>query len=109
MNQRREPRFEVDQAVELTILTEPRTRLEARVRNASGRGLGLTVSRPVQAGVPVRIELDDGMVLGEAIYCRGEQDGFFVGIEMDQVLVGLTELGRKLTAWENEEQSAPRA
>ncbi len=99
----------MDQAVEITILTEPATRLAARVRNASGRGLGLTVSRPVPAGVAVRIELGDAIVLGEAIYCRSEQDQFFLGIELDQVLVGLTELGRKLTAWENEERSAPRA
>ncbi len=113
MDQRRESRFEVDQSVEITILTEPRTRLSARVRNASGRGLGLTVSRPVPAGVAVRIELGDAIVLGEAIYCRGEQDQFYLGIELDQVLVGLTELGRKLTAWEGEGRSeslnVPRA
>jgi len=102
VEQRREPRFEADQAVHVIILTESRERLPARVRNASGRGLGLIMSRPVPSGAPLRIELDDAMVLGEAIYCRDEPDGFFVGIELDQMLVGLTELNRKLAAWEAE-------
>jgi hypothetical protein len=105
MDQRREPRFEVDQAVDITILTEPAVRLPARVRDASGRGLGLILPQPVPPGVAVRIELADAIVLGEAIYCRDEQNGFFVGVELDQVLVGLTELGRKLSAWET--QSTP--
>ena len=53
----------------------------------------------VKPGAAVRIELDDSIVLGEAIYCRQERDGHLIGIELDQVLVGLTELGRRLAAY----------
>ena len=99
MDQRCEPRFEVDRSVTVTVLTEPETRFQARVRNASGRGLGLLIPDAVRPGAAVRIEIDDSVVLGEAIYCRRECDGHFVGIELDQVLVGLTELGRNLAAF----------
>jgi hypothetical protein len=99
MDQRREPRFQSDQSVVMTVLTDPPARIHARVRNASGRGLGLLTPTPVPPGAAIRIELDDTIVLGEAIYCRGERDGHFIGVELDQVLVGLTELGRNLAAF----------
>ncbi len=83
----------------LTILTEPPVRLDARVTNASGRGLGLWTAAPVPSGAPLRIELEDSIVLGESIYCRADGDGHFVGVELDQVLVGLTELARNLAAY----------
>jgi hypothetical protein len=99
MDKRREPRFHTDQPVVVTILTEPRIRLDARVKNASGRGLGLVTDAPVPSGAPLRIEFEDSIVLGESIYCRDDRDGHFVGVELDQVLVGLTELARNLAAF----------
>jgi hypothetical protein len=82
----------------VTVLTEPRRSVSGRVRNASGRGLGVITAARVEPGAALRIEIDDGMVLGEAIYCRKEGDGHFIGVELDQMLVGLTELGRHLSA-----------
>lgn len=107
MEQRREPRFEADQAVVVTILGEQPTRLEARVRNASGKGLGLFMSRMIHPGAAIRIEIEDAIVLGESIYCRKEPDGYFIGVELDQVLVGLTELGRRLSAFDPEVRMSP--
>ena len=98
MDQRREPRFKADQPVVVTVLSEPEIRMQGRVVNASGRGLGLITPIPLPAGSAIRIEMEDSMVLGEAIYCRSDAAGHFVGVEMDQVLVGLTELSRTLTA-----------
>src|SRR5215831_5961516 len=98
MDQRREPRFQADQPVMVSILTEPPVRMAARVTNASGRGLGLVAPQPIPPGAAIRIELDDAIVLGESIYCRSEQGSHIVGVELDQVLVGLTALGRKLDA-----------
>ena len=99
MEQRREPRFRADQPVVVTVLSEAEVRLQARVRNASGRGLGIVTPIPLPAGAAIRIEIEDGMVLGEAIYCRSDREGYFIGVELDQVLVGLTELARNLAAF----------
>jgi PilZ domain len=107
MDQRREPRFEADQPVVVTVLTEPQVRMVGRVRNASGRGLGLIVPEPVAPGAPIKIEIEDALVLGEAIYCRAETDAHFIGVELDQMLVGLTELGRMLSAFDPEVPMAP--
>jgi hypothetical protein len=99
MDQRREPRFRADQPVTVTVLTDPRRQVAGRVRNASGRGLGVLTAARVEPGAALQIEIDDAVVLGEAIYCRSEQDGYYIGVELDQVLVGLTELGRNLAAF----------
>jgi len=107
MDQRREPRFQANQAVVVTILTEQPTRMAAQVRNASGRGLGLVMPCRVEPGAAIRIEIDDAVVLGEAIYCRAEQESYFIGVELDQVLVGLTELGRRLSAFDPEVEMNP--
>jgi hypothetical protein len=53
----------------------------------------------VEPGAALQIEIEDAVVLGEAIYCRSEHDGYYIGVELDQVLVGLTELGRNLAAF----------
>jgi len=98
MDKRREPRFRADQPVAVTVLGEPEIRVEGRVVDASGRGLGLVIPISLPPGAAIRIEMDDCMVLGEAIYCRSDGDGHFIGVELDQVLVGLTELSRNLAA-----------
>jgi PilZ domain-containing protein len=108
MDKRREPRFRTDQPVVVTVLTEPPTRLDARVTNASGRGLGLCAATPIPPGAPIRIEIDDAIVLGEAIYCRSDVEGHFIGVELDQVLVGLTELARTLAGFSPECAVEPR-
>jgi hypothetical protein len=105
MDHRREPRFHADQPVRVTLLTDPPTRLDARVRNASGRGLGLMTPAQVAPGSAIRIEIDDDVVLGEAIYCRAEGEGYFIGVELDQVLVGLSQLGRNLAGFAREFQA----
>jgi hypothetical protein len=61
--------------------------------------MGVVTAARVEPGAALQIEIDDARVLGEAIYCRTEHDGYFIGVELDQVLVGLTELGRNLAAF----------
>ena len=99
MNQRCEPRLEADQSVWITLFGEPDIRLPARVKNVSTRGIGLELEGPVAIGSPVKIELEDCLFLGEVIYCRQDEASFFVGVELEQALYGLTELARALGAF----------
>ncbi len=96
MEQRREPRFAIQQRVPVTLLGEPDLRRSARIENVSGRGLGLLMKDAVRPGAAIQIELENEIVLGEVIYCRPEPEGYFLGVELDQVLSGLAELAARL-------------
>jgi hypothetical protein len=101
MNQRREPRFEADQSIWITLFGEPEIRLPARVKNVSARGVGLELQGPVAVGTALKIELDDSLLLGEVIYCREDEASSYVGVELEQALFGLRELVRVLNAFED--------
>ena len=61
--------------------------------------LALELEGPVAIGSPVKIELEDCLFLGEVIYCRADEASFFVGVELEQALYGLSELARALGAF----------
>src|SRR2546426_12913 len=96
MEQRREPRFVADQTVTITLLRDPEIRLSATVTDVSKGGLRLIAASPVTPGTAVKIEKDDSIILGEAVYCRQEPEFCVIGVELNQVLAGLAELGRRL-------------
>jgi len=102
MEQRREPRFTADQVVSVTILGDPEIHRTATVKNASGRGLGLEMAFPVGIGAPLKIHLPDAVFLGEAMYCRGQNASYFVGVELEHALFGLGELCEALRAFAEE-------
>lgn len=102
MEQRREQRFQADQPVTLTILGNAESVLEARVKNVSGRGLGLEVETAVQPGSALKIEVADSIYLAEAVFCRRDQNTYFIGVALEQVLSGLAELGRILQQFQDE-------
>jgi hypothetical protein len=99
MNQRREPRFEAEQSVWITLFGEPDIQLKARIKNVSVRGLGLELQGPVAIGTALKINLDDGLLLGEVIYCRADEASYYVGVELEQALCGLAELAQALRAF----------
>ena len=102
MSQRREPRFNADQSVWITLFGEPDLRLPARIKNVSARGIGLELQGPVAIGSALKLELDDSMVLGEVIYCREDEASFYVGVVLEQALCGLSELAYALRAFSDE-------
>jgi hypothetical protein len=99
MNQRREPRFQATQAVAVTLFGEPDRRVAARVKNISGRGVGIECDEAVATGTALKIELDDALLLGEVIYCRRDEASFYVGVELEHALSGLGELSRMVSAF----------
>jgi hypothetical protein len=103
MDKRREPRFRADQPVAVTVLGDCPSTQSAIVRNASIRGLAIEVANCISPGSALKIEFDDLAVLGEAVYCRDGTGRHLVGVELDQVLCGLTELGKKLQEFTGEE------
>jgi hypothetical protein len=96
MNTPRGDRLRVDQAVTVTVLGNQEAKVPARVTNASTNGLGLVSPRALPAGTALKVDLEDAYILGEAVYCKEEAGGWVVGVELSQVLNGLSELGRRL-------------
>lgn len=94
MNQRREPRFQADQPVRITIFGEPDLHLTAIVKNVSGRGMGIEVEGPIATGSALKIDLEDAILLGEVIYTRDQGTSFYLGVELEHALYGLAELAR---------------
>jgi hypothetical protein len=93
VDQRREPRFPVNQVLAVTLLAT-RTKHHGSVKNASGRGLMLELPTPVWPGTAIQIDLPDALVLGEVVYCRKGHATWLLGIELDQMLQGLSRFGR---------------
>ena len=106
MNQRCETRYGSGQRVWATIFGKPDVRVPARIRNASGRGLGLEVEMAIPAGAALKIEVLDGFLLGEAIYCHAEGPAFYVGVELEQALYGLARLGEMMREFDGERSGA---
>jgi hypothetical protein len=102
MKERRDPRFEANQAVWITLFGEPDIQLPARIKNVSGRGIGLELDGPVAAGAPLKLELDDTLILGEVIFCRQDKSSYYVGVEISQKLSGLAELGNIVRSFNEE-------
>ncbi|MEO8595679.1 MAG: PilZ domain-containing protein [Candidatus Solibacter sp.] len=102
MSQRREPRFEIEQSLWITLFGEPDVRMPARVKNLSARGVGLELQGPVAAGSALKFEIDDVLLLGEVIYCRDDGDTYYVGVQLEQALYGLGELAKAVRKFTGE-------
>jgi hypothetical protein len=85
--------------VAITLFGEPEIRLSGRIRNLSGRGIGLEVEGPVATGTALKVELDDALLLGEVIYCRPDGSSFYVGVELEHSVCGLAELSHMVNAY----------
>ena len=107
MKQRRDPRFVADQSVWITLFGEPDIQLPARVKNVSGRGLGLELDGPVAAGAALKLELDDTLILGEVIYCRQQGETYYIGVEIEQTLANLADLSAAVRSFNAELASDP--
>jgi len=75
--------------------------MPGRIRNASGRGMGLAVAQPIGVGALLQIAADS-LLPGEVIDCRMDGDGFYVGVEREQALHGLAELAEMVRQYAEE-------
>ena len=94
MERRHELRVTSDQTVDVAALGPDRRQMKGITLNMSGRGISIFVPTAFTAGDPVRVQIDDSLLLGEVCYCHPKNEGFVIGIEIDQVLNGLAALER---------------
>lgn len=100
MDSRRNVRVPVNRPIVLTVLGEHEMRIPATVKDASSNGVGLITESAVKPGTLVKLEIGDAIFLGEAVYCRDEEQGAFVGVKLQQVLSGLAALNKMVQEFE---------
>lgn len=84
---RREPRFDVNDPVRITVINVPDYPcIDGQISNLSKSGLALTVPAAVPPGCQVKIELNDGVVLGEVRHCKKAGDEFTAGVAIETVV-----------------------
>jgi hypothetical protein len=91
---RSEPRFEAQEPVILTLLSESGIKLSALAIEMSGNGMRLLLHRAITVGATVKLEGHDSMILGEVCYCQPHAKGFFVGLKLQHVLSNMNELAK---------------
>jgi hypothetical protein len=88
---RREIRFMVNDPARVTVLSVPDYPcVEGQLSSLSKSGLAVTLATAVPCGCQIKVELADGVVLGEARYCNKSDDEFTVGVAVETVLFGDT-------------------
>ncbi len=95
MDRRREPRIRAYQTVQLTVLEDPEYNAPANATQLSLHGMRLILDRPIPVNAPVKVVCDDWLGLGEVCYCRFEREHYVVGLQLEQVLIGLEELAKQ--------------
>lgn len=94
MERRAEPRLPWNAPIRITVLSSPPRHYDAVLVNVSGRGARLRLEQPLDCDLPVRIDLNNALLLGEVCYCATDGDGFGVGILLEHSLMNLAEVVR---------------
>ncbi len=100
----------MDHPVVVAVLDGRESRRNARIRNASSWGFAVEMQNPVAPGAMVRIEMEDGIVLGKASYCREVAGSYYIGVKLEQPRQSLSNLAAALDELdEHARNSAGRA
>jgi len=92
----------------MTLLDGSGARLDAVAVELSGRGMRLAVDLPIAPGTPVRIETSDALYLAEVCYATHLDNLMWqIGLKVDQVLSGLSDLSRLRHILDSEAPTAP--
>lgn len=92
----------------MTLLDGSGTRLDAVAVELSGRGMRLAVDLPIAPGTPVRIETSEALYLAEVCYATHLDNLMWqIGLKVDQMLSGLSDLSRLRHFLEPDAHAAP--
>jgi hypothetical protein len=87
VEKRRETRYEICEAVEVSILEVPSRRLLGVLRDISRSGFRVEISEPLVAGARLEVVLrNQAIIFGEARYCRQSVGTYHVGAVIEDIL-----------------------
>lgn len=91
---RGEPRQIADIPVLVTVLGIEEQPIRGRIVDISGRGVLVEMISPVACGLPVRVEGEDSLMLGEVCRCEAQGKRFRVALQVRHRLNALRTLER---------------
>jgi len=102
----KEQRLGVTEAAQVKILQPPEfTAVECEATDVSSSGLRLRVPRAIFRGTSVEVKVEGAAIFGTVRHCqRNNEDGFDVGLEIDQVEWSVAEVGAQFAAAAAREQ-----
>ncbi|HUS07411.1 MAG TPA: hypothetical protein VMZ52_13980 [Bryobacteraceae bacterium] len=80
--------------IELTVLGEHCVAFAATLLEHSSQAIRLATDQPVPLNAPVRIDMNDSILLGEVCQVSTEDGRYVTNIRLQHVLQGLTDLHR---------------
>ena len=109
-DRRTAPRFEMNQAAVLTLLTDPPESMPVVIADGHFKGMRIDLHMQLSANQAVKIEVGEFMILGEVCYCGPANPGtpmpYSAGIDVSQILSGISDLRHLLDALQREERKA---
>jgi hypothetical protein len=96
MDRRLHKRYCTDFDVCLTIIQTGELFGPFPVSDMSVSGIGIVLPVQIAPGDTVKLEIGDSTLFGHIVYCNPEGSQFRIGIEVQQVLLGGTELSMLL-------------
>jgi hypothetical protein len=98
MDQRFDQRYPADLQVVLRDLDSPDSPSSGTISDISKSGLCVVSPAGLAAGAVVKIEWADSSLFGFVIYSKPDHASFRIGIEVQRVLIGGTDLSQLLRA-----------
>jgi len=92
MDRRKEPRHAATDPAVLFLLGDTEASWPVTVQNRSPNGMAILSDRPIPLAVPLRIDCNGQMFLGEACYCSLTGSAFLVGVKLEHVIADVQAL-----------------
>jgi hypothetical protein len=96
MDRRFDNRYPSDSIVQITTLPAPGSTCTGKLIDISSSGVALSAPIELPAGSAVQLEVADSFMFGFVVYCAPESSDFRMGIEVQRVLLGGSDLSRLL-------------
>jgi len=97
-DRREYPRIPTDEPVIVTVLGPNSSKRTGRVRDISAKGVRLVLDEAIPISIPLRIDVFDTMLLGEACYCTLIDQEYHAGIRLEHFVANVQELAGQLQA-----------
>lgn len=94
-------------SIAVTILSDESLRVRATIVDRSATGLGLALTAPLIPGTPVKIELDNELLLCEVTHCVRQEGSFRAGLIIKHSVGHLADLDRLNRALRGASPSSP--